>query len=752
MINKFSIIIPTYNNIDSLESIFENLIKNLIYINEIIIIDSSEEKRVYEYIHKLDIDLIKYHKVNKSYPGKARNIGVKHAKSKWVAFLDSKTIPNEDWLSFLSKKVNLEYEIVFGSVKYLAKSKFQKNLKASSYGDINHTCVPGTAIIKEIFLDNIFLENVLAGEDIVWKQQILDQGYKIKIPSQNTITYNKLPNNYFNLLQKYFIYSYHASKLNIFSSIKTAYLAIFLLFIYFNYPRKSFLNQEISNIKSLILNVVLILFAIILFNYLKLKLKKIYLKIFLPSIFLIFVYFNQEIIHSSVIKISTFFSFSNVIFIFLLATLSMITRGIILPTFRNEKIPNLIPLKWLKIGFVGLLLDLIKAPSYIVGSGLILFNLVTFNFFISNRYLFKSKRKKILFVCPYPFDQQAGQRLKYEQHLNYFKKNGFDYTIKSFMNNDFWQIVYLKKFYFKKIYYTIVGYINRIKLIFTLYKYDYVYIFLWVTPFGGYFFEYIYRLFSKKIIYDVEDNIFINVPNEINLYVNYLKFKNKYIYLIKKSDFIITSSPQLKIICDDHNRKKNNNKSLFIPPSINLKKYWPLKKISNDNVLTIGWTGTFSSQEYLTSLTSVFNLLLPKINFKILIISNNKFSFDNIDTEFIKWNKPNEIKDLLKIDIGLYPLNYDPWVEGKSGLKAMQYMSLGIPTIATNIGQAMNIIDNKKDGFLVNNDDEWVNAILMLYNDPSLRLKIGLNARKKIEKLFSFDQISNKYLNIFKNL
>ena len=42
-----------------------------------------------------------------------------------------------------------------------------------------------------------------------------------------------------------------------------------------------------------------------------------------------------------------------------------------------------------------------------------------------------------------------------------------------------------------------------------------------------------------------------------------------------------------------------------------------------------------------------------------------------------------EIVDLLKIDIGLYPLLQEEWVLGKSGLKTMQYMSLGIPSISS---------------------------------------------------------------------
>ena len=43
----------------------------------------------------------------------------------------------------------------------------------------------------------------------------------------------------------------------------------------------------------------------------------------------------------------------------------------------------------------------------------------------------------------------------------------------------------------------------------------------------------------------------------------------------------------------------------------------------------------------------------------------------------------------------------DEFVDSKSGLKAIQYMAFGIPTVASNVGNTPNIISNNKDGILV---------------------------------------------------
>ena len=39
------------------------------------------------------------------------------------------------------------------------------------------------------------------------------------------------------------------------------------------------------------------------------------------------------------------------------------------------------------------------------------------------------KKKKILVICPFPEKLAAGQRFKYEQYFDYWKKNNFDIKV-----------------------------------------------------------------------------------------------------------------------------------------------------------------------------------------------------------------------------------------------------------------------------------------------------------------------------------
>ena len=49
----------------------------------------------------------------------ARNFGASLASSKWIAFLDSKTVPNSNWLKMtLEKAISKNAYLVFGKTKY----------------------------------------------------------------------------------------------------------------------------------------------------------------------------------------------------------------------------------------------------------------------------------------------------------------------------------------------------------------------------------------------------------------------------------------------------------------------------------------------------------------------------------------------------------------------------------------------------------------------------------------------------------
>jgi L-malate glycosyltransferase len=355
------------------------------------------------------------------------------------------------------------------------------------------------------------------------------------------------------------------------------------------------------------------------------------------------------------------------------------------------------------------------------------------------------KTKKVLFLTPYPFNKAPSQRLKFEQYYPYFEENGFEVTKSAFIDDSFWEIIYKKGLGVKKIYYTLKGYLKRISDLFRIRNYDIVFIHLWVTPIGPPFFEWLVCQLARNVIYDIDDLVYMRIEKGL---IRLLKGKTKPIFLMRNADHVITCTPYL----DDFVKKHNSN-TTDISSTVNTDTYIPINRYSNDHTLVLGWSGSHSTARYLYLLKNVLQKTYKLHPFKLLVMGDSSFNIEGLDIEAINWREEIEIATLQRMDIGLYPLPFDEdWVWGKSGLKALQYMALGIPTIATNYGSNPRIIQNEVSGLLAGNDEEWIEMIIRLTKDTQLRKRLGMQGRKRVEDLYSVKANYSKYLDIFNNV
>ena len=104
---------------------------------------------------------------------------------------------------------------------------------------------------------------------------------------------------------------------------------------------------------------------------------------------------------------------------------------------------------------------------------------------------------------------------------------------------------------------------------------------------------------------------------------------------------------------------------------------------------------------------------------------------------FRKWQKEKEKSLLLHFDIGIMPLRDDIWTLGKCGLKLLQYMAAGIPSVAHPIGAAKEIVSHGVNGLLAETADQWEEAVGALCANPDLRERMGKAAREAVEERYS---------------
>ncbi len=694
---KVSIIIPVLDSPKDLSFLIKAILEQSYQNFEIIIVDTSENNSNKQILSNYNSKIpINYIHAPGYYPGKARNTGFLHSAGELIAFLDVRTIPKNTWLQQGAEVLEQEKNILFGSlITTSAESKYQKVLRASSYGSKPRQALVGCILTKNSFMKvGNFNEFARAGEDLEWLERAKQILRKITWPQESLILYKGLMPNLFSTIKKWYLYSMGSSKINVEINQKYFYF-ILLIFI---------------------------------------------------SWFLVYSW-NPIIAGENLWSDSPYFvPHITKIFTALLFIIYFFLRAIYRPIQNGTDQSFLFPFNWFLIGGLGLLLDVVKAPGRILG----LIHSIKFKENAANDLNINFKKNKILIVCPYPYGEAAGQRLKYEQYFHDWEKNEFTIDIDPFFSKKTWDVLYKDGFTVQKFYGTLAGYFRRLRGLRYLKSYDKIYVFMWVTPLFGSFFESLYRFFSNKIIFDFDDSIHLykNANDEKKL-TSFLRSTKKTNYLIKNADCVITSSPSNLDYCIQNNNFSN---AFYIPCSLNTNRFRPRSKRDQNNKITLGWTGTFSSSLYLDSIKDVLQSISELFDVRIVLITNFDYEIANTDLKVIYWREKTEISDLHEIDIGLYPLIPSEWALGKGGLKVLQYMSLGIPSVSTDFGTAQDIITHGKNGFLARNSSDWIDCLSELILNQNLRNEMGDNARKTIIQKYSVDSVKTLYLNALYSL
>jgi glycosyltransferase involved in cell wall biosynthesis len=98
------------------------------------------------------------------------------------------------------------------------------------------------------------------------------------------------------------------------------------------------------------------------------------------------------------------------------------------------------------------------------------------------------------------------------------------------------------------------------------------------------------------------------------------------------------------------------------------------------------------------------------------------------------------------------PLKDDLWSRGKCGLKLIQYMATGLPSVTYPVGAANEIIKDGVDGYLRSDLDGWRDALMELATDTDRRARVGEAARKAVEERYSLKVWAPRVTEIIDNL
>ena len=123
---------------------------------------------------------------------------------------------------------------------------------------------------------------------------------------------------------------------------------------------------------------------------------------------------------------------------------------------------------------------------------------------------------------------------------------------------------------------------------------------------------------------------------------------------------------------------------------------------------------------------------------------------DGLAVDMQPWRLDRELADLQSFDVAVYPIVAEAWAEGKSGFKAIQYLSCGIPYVASPVGVVAQIGVPGATHLEARTEDEWFAALSSLLTNARARLEMGQRGRAYAVEHYSIPRAAALLAQVFR--
>jgi glycosyltransferase involved in cell wall biosynthesis len=147
---------------------------------------------------------------------------------------------------------------------------------------------------------------------------------------------------------------------------------------------------------------------------------------------------------------------------------------------------------------------------------------------------------------------------------------------------------------------------------------------------------------------------------------------------------------------------------------------------------TVGWVGSHSTGEFVEAILPALVDVTPPP--QVLVVGARPETPPGLDVVIEPWSHETEAHVLSAARVGIYPIDPDhPLAEGKCGLKAILFMSHGIPCVVTPTTTNAVVVRNGVDGLHARTPAEWTTAVQTLFDDDDLwqRCREAAHARAR---------------------
>lgn len=244
-----------------------------------------------------------------------------------------------------------------------------------------------------------------------------------------------------------------------------------------------------------------------------------------------------------------------------------------------------------------------------------------------------------------------------------------------------------------------------------------------VFPYFPYFLDSVIFKLGKPIVFDFDDAVWhADYPNPFSTWM-----KNKTAKLVSRADRVIAGSHSLHKQLDEWAPSRVH----LIPTSIPQAKYTIDRRYTK--TADIVWIGSPSTVKHLAMIAPCLSVLSRDFGYSVRVIGVPPDLRDYLprNFDFIDWSSDTEIELIESARVGIMPLINDLFSQGKCAFKLIQYMGLGLPVVASPVGENEYVVEHASTGFLAYSHDDWIRYIKEILSDDELYKTMSKRGRQR---------------------
>lgn len=174
---------------------------------------------------------------------------------------------------------------------------------------------------------------------------------------------------------------------------------------------------------------------------------------------------------------------------------------------------------------------------------------------------------------------------------------------------------------------------------------------------------------------------------------------------------------------------------------------WPARaqQPSGSGSTRIGWIGGPGNLRYLEAIEpALAEVRRQRPGVLLEVFCGRAPAFREVPVEHTPFTPGAEPGAAQRFDIGLLPLPDDPFAQGKSPVKALQYLASGAAIVASPVGATTELLANGSTALFATSIPDWTRAILQLVDDPQRRASMARAGRAHFEAHHTVSAVSRR--------